>query len=81
MVDLRGGQNPGAAVPSAQLPLPVSQPSRGLGRRTNPYPFHQILTEDAAVVPPETLGDGPDVLVWVGGGPACWDQKASMFLI
>ena len=51
------------------------------GQKDNPYPFHQILTEDAAVVPPETLGDGPDVLVWVGGGPACWDQKASLFLI
>lgn len=47
------------------------------GQKDNPYPFHQILTEDAAVVPPETLGDGPDVLVWVGGGPARWGQKAS----
>lgn len=49
----------------------------GSGQKDHPFPFHQILPEIAAAVPPETPGDGPDVLVWVGGGPARWGQKAS----
>lgn len=49
----------------------------GPGRRTTPSPSTKSLAEDAAAVPPEPPGDGPDVLVCVGGGLARRGQKAS----
>lgn len=75
----REGQNPGAASPSAKLCEHFLWVSReGSRQKDHPFPFHQTISLGCCCSATWDSGDdGPDVLVYVGGGVAHRAQKAS----